>query len=65
MLIIEYSIKITFYFWLTVGGITLIDFALGLHDLTVKAYKKGPISVSQFTKMMTSQTRKPLQKRGD
>jgi len=53
MRVIEFSMRIVFYFWLGVGGVTLADFALGLHDMTAAAYKKGPISASQFTRMMT------------
>lgn len=67
MWLIEYSMKIVFYFWLAVGGITLTDFALALHDLTVKTYKKGPVRASQFTRMMTGtpKARKSLQKTRD
>ena len=65
MRIIEFSMRLTFYFWLTVGGITLTDFAMGLHDMTVAAYRKGPVSAAQFTQMMTTATprRKPASKR--
>jgi len=65
MRIIEFSMKLIFYFWLTVGGITLTDFAMGLHDMTASTYKKDPVSASQFTRMMTSEAprRKPASKR--
>lgn len=62
---VEFSMRIVFYFWLGVGGVTFADFALGLHDMTAAAYKKGPVSASQFTRMMTgpSPQRKSASKR--
>lgn len=49
----EYSLKIFLYFWIGAFGIGFADMALKLHDETAMVYRRGPISASTFTRMMT------------
>ncbi len=51
--IFNYSLKIFLFFWLGAFGVGFVDMALKLHDHTAAAYKRGPISASAFTQMMT------------
>lgn len=52
--ILEWLIRGVFIFWLSVFGIGLSDMALSLLDQTVAAYRKGPISAGQFTRLLTA-----------
>lgn len=54
MTVIDWFLKIIFWSWLTVFSVSLADVALDLHDTTVRAYKKGPISAKAFTQMLTA-----------
>jgi hypothetical protein len=51
---LEWLIRGMFVFWLGVFGIELSDMALSLHDQAVAAYRKGPISAGQFTRLLTA-----------
>ena len=51
--IFDYSLKMFLFFWLGAFGVGFVDMALKLHDQTALAYKRGPISASTFTHMMT------------
>ncbi len=51
--IIEWIIKIFFYFWLGVFGIGFVDMAIQLQNETIKTYQRGPTSPVKFTKTMT------------
>lgn len=50
MWLIDWTVKIIFYFWLGVAGVGLTDVALQLHDTTAAAYRKGPISAGLLLK---------------
>ncbi len=56
--IFEWVLKLIFFFWLGVFGIGFADLAIQLQSETIKAYKKGPVSASKFTQMMTGEDRK-------
>lgn len=60
MTVIDWFVKLIFWFWLTVWGVALTDIAIDLQNTTIKAYQKGPISAGAFTKMLTDE--KPLKK---
>ena len=51
--VMTWMIRGAFVFWIGAFGIGLADMALKLHDHTVTAYRKGPISAGEFTRMMT------------
>lgn len=53
MSIIEWSLKIIFWSWLTVTGVCLVDVAMDLQKTTIAAYQKGPISAKLFTRLLT------------
>ena len=55
MALFEWILKIIFWSWLGVFGIGLADLAMDLQKETVRAYQKGPISASAFTRMLTSE----------
>ena len=52
MRIIDLALKVILFFWLTVFGVGFADFALQLQSEAIKAYQKGPISPSAFTRLM-------------
>lgn len=58
MKFIDLALKAILFFWLTVFGIGFADLALELQSETIKAYQKGPISPSIFTRMMTGEKKK-------
>ncbi len=45
--------KVIFYFFMSILGISLADFAIRLQDQSIRDYQKGPISAGKFTRMMT------------
>lgn len=49
----EWLMKIILWFWLGVFGIGFADLAVQLQTEAIKAYQKGPVSTSRFTKLMT------------
>ena len=49
----EWLLKIIFYFWLGVFGIGFADLAIEIQSQAIKAYQRGPISPSRFTRTMT------------
>ena len=55
MRLIDLALKAILFFWLTVFGVGFADFALQLQSEAIKAYQKGPISPSVFTRMMTGE----------
>ena len=55
--IFECVLKLILFFWLGVFGIGFADLAIQLQSETIKAYKKGPVSASKFTQMMTGENK--------
>ena len=55
--IFEWLMKIILWFWLGVFGIGFADLAVQLQTETIKAYQKGPISASRFTRLMTEENK--------
>ena len=49
----EWLLKIIFYFWLGVFGIGFADLAIEIQSQAIKAYQRGPMSPSRFTRTMT------------
>jgi len=58
MRIIDLALKVILFFWLTAFGVGFADFAIQLQSEAIKAYQKGPISPSIFTRMMTGENKK-------
>jgi len=55
--IFEWVLRMILFFWLGVFGIGFADMAIQLQSETIKAYQKGPISASKFTRMMTGENK--------
>ena len=51
----EILMKIVFYFLISIFGIGFADMAMELQSQTIKAYQKGPVSASKFTRIMTGE----------
>lgn len=51
----EWCLRVILFFWLAVFGIGFADIAIQLQSATIKAYQKGPISASKFTRIMTGE----------
>ncbi len=55
MAIIDWLMRFIFFIWLGAFGVGLADFAVRIQSETIKAYQKGPVSASKFTRMMTGE----------
>jgi len=49
----DFGLKLILYFLIGSFGVGFVDLALQLHNQTAAAYKRGPISATTFTRMMT------------
>ena len=55
MSVFEWLLRAILFFWLAVFGVGFADMAIQLQSTTIKAYQKGPISASKFTRIMTGE----------
>lgn len=51
----EWCLRVILFFWLAVFGVGFADMAIQLQSATIRAYQKGPISASKFTRIMTGE----------
>ena len=51
--IYDFGLKLILYFFIGSFGVGFADLAMQLHNQTVVAYKRGPISTVTLTRMMT------------
>ena len=56
--IFEWLLKAILFFWLGIFGMGFADLAVQLQSEAIKAHQKGPISATQFTRMMTGENKK-------
>lgn len=55
MSVFEWLLRAILFFWLAVSGVGFADLAIQLQSTAIKAYQKGPISASKFTRIMTGE----------
>lgn len=55
MAVIDWLVRFIFFIWLGAFGIGFADLAVRIQAETISAYKKGPVSASKFTRMMTGE----------
>lgn len=53
--IFEWLMRAILFFWLGAFGVGFADLAIQLQSEAIKAYKKGPVSASKFTRTMTGE----------
>jgi hypothetical protein len=56
--IFDWFLRLILFFWLGAFGIGFADLAIQLQTETIKAYQKGPVSASKFTRIMTGEDKK-------